>query len=160
VTRPTSPESASVELELRQPPVSQVLFVASLVVAAGMMVVFVREGFFHDAFSVVFPVFLAGIVVFNAATALSRVRASSSGTLVVRNRFRSRTLDRAQVDRVIIGRQAGFGSARRLELLLTDGTTVRLIATEVPPLPGLRRRLEGQAEQLRAWVTGTPTPYR
>ena len=41
---------------------------------------------------------------------------------------------------------------RRLELLLRDGTTLHLVATETPPLPGLRRRLEEQATELRAWL--------
>jgi len=30
-----------------------------------------------------------------------------------------------------------------------DGTTLPLVATETPPLPGQRRRLEGQAVELR-----------
>jgi hypothetical protein len=160
VTSPASPAPESVDLELRQPPVALVLFAVSLVIAAGLMVTFLRQAPFDAAFSLGFPVFLAGIMAFNLATVLSRVQALSSGRLVVRNRLRSRTVERGQVDRVIVGRQAGFASPRRLELLLTDGTTVRLIATEVPPLPGLRGRLEGQAEQLRAWVAGTTTPYR
>jgi hypothetical protein len=152
----TSPD---VVVELRPPLLSLVFYAASLVVAAVMVVVYVRE-FSGDAFSAIFPIFLAGILCFNTATVFSRAWAHADGSLVVRNRFTTRRLQRSDVDRVIVGRQGGSGSARRLELLLTDGATLQLVATEVPPLPGLRQRLEDQAGQLRAWVAGTPTPYR
>jgi hypothetical protein len=152
ITAVTSPD---VVLELRPPVLTQVSYAASLVVAGVMIVVFVREIADDSAFSFVFPVFLAGILAVNTATVLSRARAHADGSLVVRNRFSTRRLHRSDVDRVILGRQGGLGSPRRLELLLTDGAALQLVATETPPLPGLRRRLEGQAEQLRAWVSGT-----
>ena len=147
------------ELELRLPAFALATYAVSLVVAAGMVVLYVREDFDRGLFGVVFPLFLIGILAVNTATALSRVRAFADGTLEVRNRFTTRTVHRSDVERVLVDRQPGFGSPRRLELLLTDGQGLHLIATEVPPLPGLRRRLERQAEQLRAWVAGTPTPY-
>jgi len=153
----TSPD---VVLDLRPPRLAMAFYAASLVVAAGMVVVFVREFAGGDPFTFVFPVFLAGIVGFNTATVLSRVRAFADGSLEVRNRFATRRLHRADVDRVILGRQGGFGSLRRLELLLADGQAVQLIATETPPLPGLKQRLEAQAAELRSWVTGSPAPYR
>ena len=149
-----------VELELRMPPAALTLYAASLVVAVGMVVFFVRDGLGQGAFVVVFPLFFAGILAFNTATALSRARAHADGTLEVRNRFRTRRLQRADVDRVMVGQQGGFGSPRRLELLLTDGELLPLVGTETPPLIGGRRRLEAQGEQLRGWVAGTPTPYR
>ena len=154
-------EQSPVELELRQPPAARVLYAASLVVAAGMVVAFVTQGFFQaNAFSLVFPVFLAGIVTYNVATARSRAWARADGTLVVRNRFRTRTLQRTDVDRVLVGAQSSLNAPRRIDLLLTDGEVLPLVGTEAPPLPGVRARLERDAEQLRAWVTGTVTPYR
>jgi len=150
----TSPD---VVVELRPPLLSLVFYAASLVVMAVMVVLYVRD-FSADAFSAIFGVFLAGILCFNTATVFSRARAHADGSLVVRNRFAR--LQRSDVDRVIVGRQGGFGSARPLELLLTDGATLPLMATEVPPLPGQRQRLDDRAERLRAWVTGTPAPYR
>lgn len=149
----------AVVLELRPPRIVQALFAASLVVAAVMVVVFVRDIAGEGPFTFLFPVSLIAIVAFNASTALSWVRGDAAGGLTVRNRFTTRRLHRADVDRVIAGQQAGFGSPRRLELLLTDGDTLRLIATEVPPLPGLRTRLERQAEELRAWVADRPAPH-
>jgi hypothetical protein len=155
ITAVTSPD---VVVELRPPLLSLVLYAASLVFMAVMVVVFVRD-FSGDAFSAIFLVFVAGILGFNTATVFSRARAHADGSLVVRNRFATRRLQRSDVDRVIVGRQGGFGSPRRLELLLTDGATLPLVATEVPPLPGLRQRLDDQAGQLRAWATGTQAPF-
>jgi hypothetical protein len=152
----TSPD---VVVELRPPLLSLVVYAASLVVMAVMVVIYVRE-FSGGAFNAIFGIFLAGILCFNTATVFSRARAHADGSLVVRNRFATRRLRRSDVDRVIVGRQGGFGSARRLELLLADGATLQLVATEVPPLPGLRQRLDDQAEQLRAWASDTPAPYR
>ena len=154
----TSPD---VVVELRPPLVAVVLYAASLVVAAVMGVLVVRQIADGSAFSSVFLLFLAGIVAVNSATVLSRVSARTDGWLVIRNRFSTQRVERSAVDRVIEGRQAGFGSTRRLELLLTSGETVRLVATEVPPLPGLRDRLGRQGDQLRDWVAGTTTaPHR
>jgi len=153
--------SPDVVVELRPPLLAVVLYAASLVVAAVMAVFVVRQVTDGSAFSAVFLLFLAGIVAVNSATALSRVRARTDGWLVVRNRFSTHRVQRSAVDRVVEGRQAGFGSSRRLELLLTSGETVRLVATEVPPLPGLRDRLGRQGDQLRDWVAGTtPAPHR
>jgi len=151
--------ATDVVLELRPPRIALVLYGVSLVVAAGMVVVFVREFTDDGVFSLVFPVVLLGILAFNGATVLSRARAHGDGSLEVRNRFSTRRLQRTEVDRVMLGQQAGFGSARRVELLLTDGSTLALVATETPPFPGVRRRLEEQAGRLRDWVAGTPSPF-
>jgi hypothetical protein len=161
VTASKDLELSPVELELRQPPAALVLYAASFVVAAGMVVFFVTQQFVQaNAFSLVFPVVLTGIVVYNVATVRSRAWAHADGRLVVRNRFSTRTLQRTDVDRVLVGGQASLDNPRRVELLLTDGEVLPLVGTEAPPLPGVRARLERDAEQLRAWVTGTPTPYR
>jgi len=148
-----------VVLEFRPPRVVLVLYGASLVVAAGMAVLFVRELAGGDLFTFVFPVFLLGILAFNGATALSRARARGDGSLEVRNRFSTQRLQRAEVDQVMVGRRAGFGSARRLELLLSDGSVLPLVGTETPPFPGSGQRLEDQAGRLRDWVAGTPSPF-
>jgi hypothetical protein len=156
ITAVTSPD---VVVDLRPSALAAVFYAASLVIAAALVITVV--GMDGDVpFTVFFLVFVAGIVGVNTATVLSRVRARADGSLEVRNRFSTRRLQRSDVDRVIQGRRAGVGSARRIELLLTDGRTVPLIATETPPLPGLGQRMEQQAEQLRAWMTDTPTPYR
>jgi hypothetical protein len=85
---------------------------------------------------------------------LSRVRAYADGSLEVRNRMSTRQPHRSDIDRVILGRQGGAGSLRRLELLLDDGATLHVVATETLPLPG-QRRLEQQAAELRHWLSGT-----
>ena len=161
MTTPEDLEHSPVELELRPAPAARLLYAVSCGMAAVIVVVLVSQGFFETgAFAFVFPVFLAGIVAVNVATVLSRARAFADGTLEVRNRFRTRSLQRADVDRVLVGSSAGFGSPRRVELLLTDGEVLPLVGTEAPPFPGVRARLERDAEQLRAWVTGTPTAHR
>jgi len=76
-----------------------------------------------------------------------------------RNRLTTRRLQRSDVDRVMVSREGGFGSARRVDLLLQDGTTLQLVATQTPPLSG-QRRVEQQAAELRQWLGGTPSPYR
>ena len=154
----TAVTTTDVVVELRPPRIAQLLFAVSLVFAAVMVVVFVREFADGSPFTYVFPVALAGILAFNTATTMSQVRGTTDGTLEVRNRFTTRRLHRSDVDRVIVDR-GGFQSAARLELLLTDGAALKLIATEVPPLPGVRRRLERQAEELRSWVANRPAPF-
>ncbi|MGY2064357.1 hypothetical protein [Blastococcus sp. SYSU DS0619] len=146
----TSPD---VVLELRQAPLSQALYGASLVVGVVLLVVILTSGF-PPLVTIFFIAFAGGITGYNTATALSRVRAHADGSLEVRNRLTTRHLQRSGIDRVMLGRQGGPGSLRRLELLLGDGTTLHLVATEAPPLPGLRRRLEQQAAELRAWLDG------
>ena len=83
---------------------------------------------------------------------------TADGALEVRNRFTTRRLHRADVDRVVVDR-GGLQTPARLELLLADGEALKLVATEVPPLPGVRGHLERQAEQLRARVADRPAPF-
>ncbi|WNV75914.1 hypothetical protein [Geodermatophilus sp. DSM 44513] len=144
----TSPD---VVLELRPPALVSVLYYASLAVLPVMVVIALStEG--PPLFTVVFVVFALGIGAYNTATHLSRARAYADGSLVVRNRLSTRRLDRADIDRVVLGRQGGFGSLAQVELLLTDGSTLPLVGTETLPLPGPRRRLEEQVAELRRWV--------
>lgn len=111
--------SPDVVLELRPPLLAAVHYCVSLVVAVGI-VVFVLTTGGPPLSSAVFVAFTVGITTYNTATAVSRARAHADGSLEVRNR-----------------------------LLLTDGTTLPLVATETPPLPRQRRRLEEQAVDLR-----------
>ena len=157
MTTPKSTEPRSVELELRMPPAVLVLYAGVLV---ALVVVFVTQRFFEGGLGLLFPVFFVAILAINTARVLSRARAFADGSLEVRNLFRTRTVQRSDIDRVMVGQEGGLGSARRLELLLTDGTMLPVIGTERAPLPGSRQRLQEQGEQLRAWVSGTPTPYR
>jgi hypothetical protein len=160
VTDPKDLQPDDVELELRQPPAARVLYAASFVMAVVIVIVFISQDFSRaGVFAVVFPLFLAGIVAVNVATVRSRAWAHADGRLVVRNRFRTRTLQRTDVDRVLVGGAAGLASPRRIEVLLTDGQVLPLVGTEAPPLPGVRARLERDADLLRAWAAGTPTPY-
>jgi hypothetical protein len=53
----------------------------------------------------------------------------------------------------MLGRQGGSGSLLRLELLLQDGTTLNLVATETLPVSG-QRRLEQLVADLRHWLAG------
>ena len=145
--------SSNVDLELRQPPLSVGLFCTSLVVAGGLAVFVVATGGPLPS-RVVFLAFIVGITGYNAATVLSRVLAFADGSLEVRNRFSTRHLQRSDIDRVVVGRQGGFGSLRRLELLLNQGTTVHLVATQALPFPG-QRRLDQQAAELRRWLGET-----
>jgi hypothetical protein len=149
ITAVTSP---NVVLELRPPPLASALYCVSLVVAVVLgVVVLTIDG--SPLFTAVLLAFVVGITAYNTAAALSRARAHADGSLEVRNRLSVRGLQRSDVDRVMLGRQGGFGSSRRLELLLTDGTTLPLLATETSPLPGQRRRLEEQAVELRRWLS-------
>jgi hypothetical protein len=157
VTTPKSAEPRSVELELRMPAAVLALYSAVLV---AIVVVFVTQGFFEGGLGLLFPVFFLLVLAINTARVLSRARGFADGSLEVRNLFRTRTLQRGDIDRVMVGQEGGLGSARRLELLLTDGTVLPVIGTERAPLPGARQRLVEQGEQLRAWAAGTPTPYR
>ena len=143
--------SPNVVLELRPPLLASALYGVSLVVAVVfVVVVLTMDG--SPLSTAVFLAFAVGITGYNTAAALSRARAYADGSLEVRNRLSTRRLQRSDVDRVMLGREGGFGSLRRLELLLTDGTTLSLAATETPPLPGQRRRLEEQAVELRRWL--------
>ncbi|MGY1739971.1 MULTISPECIES: hypothetical protein [unclassified Blastococcus] len=149
--------SPDVVLELRPPALASFLYAASLVVGVVVVVVFLGT----DAppwFAVAFLAVAVGITAVNTAAALSRARARTDGTLEVRNRFTTRRVDRSEIDRVLLDSVGGFGSNRRVELLLTDGSTLPLVATETPPLPGARRRLEDQAARLQDWV-GTAARY-
>jgi hypothetical protein len=149
ITPVTSPD---VVLEFRPPPLVSALCRVSLVVAVVLLVVVLTiDG--SPLFTAVFVAFAVGITAYNTAAALSRARAHADGSLEVRNRLSARRLRRSDLDRVMLGRQGGFGSSRRLELLLTDGTTLPLVATETPPLPGQRRRLEEKAVELRRWLS-------
>lgn len=149
----------TVVFELRPPRLSIALYGASLVVAGALVVFTLTTGGFSPLFTAVFVAFAVGITGYNTATALSRVRGHADGSLEVRNRLTSRRLQRSDIDRVMVGRQAGFGSVRRVELLLKDGATLHLVATETVPFPG-QRRLEQQAAELRQWLEGTTSPYR
>jgi len=139
--------------ELRQPPLSLALYCTSLVVA-GVLASFVLATGGPLPVRAVFVAFIVGITGYNGATVLSRVRAYADGSLEVRNRFPTRRLQRSDIDRVMVGRQGGLGSLRRVELLLSQGMTVHLVATQAPPFPG-KQRLDRQAAQLRRWLDGT-----
>jgi hypothetical protein len=150
----TSPRDG---VELRPAPQAAVLSAASLVVGLGMALAVLRS----DApllFVLLFLAAVAGICGYNLATALSSALARPDGSLEIRNRFRTRRLDRSEIDRVLIGSVGGFGTNRRIELLLVDGTTVPLVATETPPFPGPRRRLDEQAAELGHWVGPAAQP--
>jgi hypothetical protein len=110
--------------ELRSPPLTRASY-GVVVVAAVLLMVLVP--------TVPFPVLL---------------------TIEVRNRLKTRRLQRSDVDRVILRREGGIGSWRRLELLLKDGTQLPLVATETLPVPGQRRQLEERATELRHWLGG------
>ncbi|MGY1723587.1 PH domain-containing protein [Blastococcus sp. SYSU DS0533] len=145
-------------LELRPPRFSTALYGASVVVAV-VLVVFVLATGGPPLFRAVFAAFAVGITGYNTATVLSRVRAHADGGLEVRNRLQTRRLERAEIDRVAVGRQGGFGSARGVELVLTNGTTLPLVATETLPFPG-QGQLEEQAAELRRWLAGAPPASR
>src|SRR4051794_1891180 len=149
----TAVSSPNVVLELRPPPVSVALYGTSLVVALVLAGLTLTTGG-PLAFTAIFLAFVVGITSYNTATVLSRVRAYADGSLEVRNRMVTRRLHHSDIDRVILGRQGGAGSLWRLELLLNDGATLHLVATETLPLPG-QRRLEQQAAELRHWLSGT-----
>ena len=151
----TSPD---VVFELRPPRLATALYGASLLVAVALVVFALTTGG-PPLFTAVFVAFAVGITGYNTATVLSRVRGHADGSLEIRNLLTSRRLQRSDIDRVMVGRQGGFGSVRRVELLLRDGTTLHLVATETLPLSG-RQRLEQQAAELRQWLGGTNPSYR
>ena len=143
--------SPHVVLELKPAPLAAVLSVASVLVGLGIVLAVVRS----EAplpFVLLFAAAVVATCGVNLATALSYARASVDGSLEVRNRFRTHRLHRSQIDRVLLDTVGGFGSNRRIELLLLDGTTLPLVATETPQFPAVRRRLEDHADELRSWV--------
>ena len=143
--------SPHVALELKPATLATALSLASVVVGLGLVLAAVRTQP-PLLFVLFFVAMVVGITGFNLATALSSARAHADGVLEIRNRFRTRRLHRSEIDRVLLGSVGGFGSNRRIELLLLDGTTLPLVATEAPPFPGTRRRLEDDLARLRSWV--------
>ena len=143
--------SPHVVVELRPPRLTTVPYLVSVVVAVVIVVSFLDAGG-SPLFTAVFLAFAVGITGYNTATVLSRVRAYVDGSLEVRNRWTTRRLHRSDVDRVMVGRGGGFGTPWRVDLLLTDGTSLPLLATETPPFPGQRRRIEQEAAELRSWL--------
>jgi len=145
LTAVTGPD---VVLELRSPPSARAIHGIALVAAIVLVVL---------ALSADLPVWFAAALLALAvcggaaavASTLSHVCARADGWLEVRNRLSTRQLQRNDIDRVFL---AWTGSNRRLVLLLRDGATLPLAATEVPPLPGRRRWLEEQAAEVRNWL--------
>lgn len=146
--------SPHVVLELKPAPLAALPAVASALVG-GFIVLTVVSSDAPLLFVLFFVAVVVGVCAVNLGAAVSSARASVDGVLEVRNRFRTRRLHRSEIDRVLLDSVGGFGSNRRIALLLLDGTTLPLVATETPPFPGPRRRLEGEAAELRAWA-GTP----
>ncbi|WNV75915.1 hypothetical protein [Geodermatophilus sp. DSM 44513] len=140
---------ADVVLDLRPPGPAVVLYVLS-VLPAVVVVPIVLDDFSPTVAAVVLPLYV-GVLAFNTATVLSRARAYADGSLVVRNRLSTRRLQRADVDRVTVARRRGPGSAWQLELLLTDGSTLPVVATQTPQSRP-QRRLEERAAALQRWL--------
>ncbi|MGY1745409.1 hypothetical protein [Blastococcus sp. SYSU D00695] len=143
--------SPGVVLDLRPPTATRVLAGTSAVAAVALAVLVVVAAT-PPVFTIVVVAVALGMGGCTAAVVRTAVRAHRDGALEVRNRFRTHRLDRADLDRVLVRRMAGPGSARRVELLLRDGTTLPLAATETPPFPGGRRRLDESTEELRHWA--------
>jgi hypothetical protein len=108
------------------------------------------------AFCAVFVAFSTGLAVSQARV---RVEGSPDGRLLVRNRLRTRVLNRSQVTEVLTSQGAGRGAPHAVELVLHDRSGLRLDVTEGPPLLGATRRVRAQADLLRAWVDGRPAPF-
>ncbi|WP_089307318.1 PH domain-containing protein [Geodermatophilus pulveris] len=142
----TSPD---VVLELRPPRPAVVLSLISALPAV-VVVPMVLDGF-SARFATVLLLLYVGALAFHAVTVLTRVRAHADGSLEVRNRLSTRRLHRTDVARVTAARQGGLGSAWRLELLLADGSTLPLIATQTPQSRP-QRHLEERAAELRRWL--------
>ena len=86
---------------------------------------------------------------------------TADGRLTVRNSWSTRTFDRSQVDGVEVDRANGrFGQGWTLWLRLSDGGRHRIDVTQVPFRSLFARRIERDAEAVRAWASGTPQPYR
>jgi len=146
ITPVTPPD---VVLELRPPRPAIVLYLISVLPAVVVMPVVLDDS--SARFAVVFLPLYVGALAFHTATVLTRVRAYADGLLEVRNRLSTRRLQRADVARVTVVRQGGLGSAWQLELLLTDGSTLPLVATQTPQSRP-HRRLEERAAELRRWL--------
>jgi hypothetical protein len=85
---------------------------------------------------------------------------TADGTLLVRNHLRDHTLDRSDIREVSVARLRGGTGNLTVQLALQDGSTVGLAVTEVPFRAFFGRRLERDADGVRAWVSGHPQPYR
>ncbi|CCG02978.1 protein of unknown function [Blastococcus saxobsidens DD2] len=145
--------SSDVFPELRSPPLTRA-FYGVVVVAAVLLMFLVPTVPFPLLLTIAFMALAVGALGSVVAAAFTRVRARPEGLLEVRNRLTTRRLQRSDVDRVILRRQGGIGSWRRLELLLKDGTQLPLVATDTLPVPGQRRQLEQRATELRHWLGG------
>ena len=150
--------SADVQLHLRSPLWARAWVVAFpvLLVPAGVFVV--RPG--GSGWSLVRGI---GVAVFTGLLCWRLYRLATigraDGRLVVRNHWRDRTLHRDDIARVTAGQELGRGTNRSVRLLLRDGSTVALDVTATSFRAMHSDRLERQAEQVRAWVSGRPQPF-
>ncbi len=81
---------------------------------------------------------------------------TSDGRLVVRNHWYDRTVHRDDIADVSVGHLRRSSFQKSVALILRDGSTLRLDVTEGP---FGTRRLEGQAAEVREWVSGRPRPF-
>jgi hypothetical protein len=134
---------------------------------AAFALAWVYPAFVHppsgDDFLVPGAIIAVLVVAFVARTSVSSVVGTADGWLTVRNIWSTRTFRREEIDGVGIDRaDGGLGHGRgwALFLVLADGSRHRLDVTESPFLDPFRRRLERQADEVRAWIDGLPHALR
>lgn len=82
---------------------------------------------------------------------------TDDGVMVVRNQWRTRVLQRAEIEGFRIGDSAvGIPGVKVVYALLAEGDLLSLdITASMVPLVGSRRRLDERLERLRTWHAGT-----
>jgi hypothetical protein len=114
-----------------------------------------------DGSALVGYVLAAVALAFIARLGFLSVLGTADGRLTVRNHWSTRTFDRFEIDDVEIDRaERGFGGGWALWLRLSDGTRRRLDVTLVPSRNLAGRRLDRDAEAIRAWLAGLSQSYR
>jgi hypothetical protein len=142
------------QLALRPPAWSRVALAVFVPVWAWFFFIGARYPWFGYAIALVALVFITRL-------GFLSVLGTATGRLTVRNHWSTRTFDRAEIDDVEIDRaERGFGGGWALWLRLSDGTRRRLDVTLVPSRNLAGRRLDRDADAVRAWLAGRPQPYQ
>jgi hypothetical protein len=101
------------------------------------------------------------LTVFVVRMSICHVVATVDGRLRVRNVWSTRTFGQDEIDGVVIDRaDARLREGWAVILVLADGSRHPLDVTAAPFLGQSVRRLERQAEEVRAWLDGRPQPVR
>jgi hypothetical protein len=145
------------QLALRPPPWARLALVVFVPVWVWLFLVGARPDGGYPLFA--YAIALVALAFITRLGFLS-VIGTATGRLTVRNHWSTVTFDRSEIDDVEIDRaERGLSGGWALWLRLSDGTRRRLDVTQVPSRSLSGRRLDRDAEAIRAWVAGRPHPF-